>query len=105
MAQNFRIDWKTQVIIATSTSDASATIPNDTVGNFPNTNFGSWWLMGVSGTPAYINAGAAATSANALHPVGRDDTPKWIPPGTVMHALTATGTGQVFFIRCYLTNV
>jgi hypothetical protein len=102
MAQNFRIDWTDQHVAATSTSDAHITVPAYQVATFPTSNFGSWWLMGVSGQPTYINMNAAATSANILHPIGRDDTPKWLPGGVTIHGLTATGTGQIFIVRCYV---
>jgi hypothetical protein len=61
----------------------------------------SWWKMQVAGNAAYINSGAAATSANAEFPVGYVDQPMQIAVGTVIHALAVTGTGQVSFVRCY----
>lgn len=105
MAQNFKIDWASKVIISTSSSDAMATIPLEPMATFPTIKQGSWWIMGVAGNPAYVNVGAAATTSTILHPIGRDDTPKWIDPGTVYHALSFTGTGQVWFVRCYLMAV
>lgn len=108
MTHQWTIDWSTQLVITTGASDQSITIPANSgqaksIANpQPAATLGSWWLMGVAGQPAYINQGAAATSANVLHPVGRDDVPKRLPPGTVMHALQGPGgAGQVWFVRCY----
>ena len=105
MAQNFRMDLATQLVIATSAVDASVTIPKQGPGNFPTTKYGSWWKIGVAGQPAYINVNAAATSANILFPIGIYDDPVWLDEGSVVHAITAAGSGQVWFVRCYLTMV
>jgi hypothetical protein len=106
MAQDFRLDFTTQIIVATSAVDTSITVPVPTAGNFPTTNFGSWWLMGVSGQPIYLNQGSSpATSANISMPVGVWPRPYWIPGGTVYHAITAGGSGQLWLVRAYLTMV
>jgi len=93
------------VVIATSSTDASATVPVEPLGSFPSTKFGSWWIIGVSGQPAYINVGAAATTSNISFPIGVYMEPLWFPPGTVLHAITAAGSGQVWLVRCYLANI
>lgn len=83
------VDWDENlagaVIIATSTVDASAAVA------------AGWYRLIVSGAPAYLNIGSAATSANVLFPVGAEDEPKFRAAGTY-HALAALGTGQVAFI-------
>ena len=106
MAQNFKIDWSTEIVVATSTSPSNLTIPQEPMATFPTVKQGSWWIMGVAGTPIYLTVGSsAATSSNALHPIGRDDEPKWIDPNTKFQALAATGTGQLWFVRCYLMAI
>src|ERR1700677_2820589 len=94
MALSWRLDWASQVIISTSTVNASATLTTGAQNPF--------WIMGVSGSPPYLSMGAAAaTSADALHAIGSDDTPKLIPGGTIVNAITAFGTGQVWFVRAH----
>jgi hypothetical protein len=106
--QNFQIDWSiAPLVLATSGTDANIQIPFNTPLNFTKNmrEVGSWYLMGVAGNSCYINTAGAATSANLLHPIGRDDSPKLIEPGTTFHALASTGTGQLWFLRCYPTLV
>jgi hypothetical protein len=96
----FTPDFTTTVVIATSGTDASGTIPAQ--GNSGQmTDQSSWWYFVVAGEPAYINTGAAATSANALIPVTSTfpHQPIRLAPGLVVHALASTGTGQVSFIK------
>ncbi len=70
--------------IATSTVDASVTL---TPG---------WYRMVVSGVPAHVNVGAAATTSTTSIPVGAEDAPTW-RDAQVFHALTDAGTGFVTF--------
>jgi hypothetical protein len=103
MISNFEIDWSEQLVIATSASDASVTIPVPKpigLGSNPRASADVYWLMMVSGNPAYININAVATSANASMPVGTV-LPLRYPPGTVVHALENGGAGTVSLVRCF----
>jgi short subunit fatty acids transporter len=60
---------------------------------------GFCWYMVVSGTPCYINWGTSnavtASSANVLHPVGRDDAPKLYP---LLPAANGGGPGLGYWV-------
>jgi hypothetical protein len=104
MVSNFEIDWSEQLVIATSSSDASVTIPVPKpigLGSNPRASADVYWIIMVSGSPAYININAAATSANASMPVGIMTMPFRLPPGTVVHALENGGAGIVSLVRCF----
>jgi hypothetical protein len=94
--------------IAATTSDGSITlaIPNAAaagLGKTPN-DVGNWYFLSIVGNPVYLNIGAAATSANAYFPVGCTPVPWRFPSGAVIHALTATGTATVSFIRARIST-
>jgi len=114
MSNRLRIDWLSEPPIILVTGAATANVqlaePNAPNQTFVPGDHGSYWVMGVSGSPAYINFGptnaVVATAANVLHPIGRDDTPKAIPAGTWVAALAfGGGSGQVFFVRCYSIGI
>lgn len=103
--RDFYLDLSQQVIVATTTSDASLTVPIDTpiaqAAGQAHSSGGSWWILAVQGADTYLNVGAAATSANFLAPSGWVTArPYRFPPGTVIHALAKTGTGQISIMRC-----
>jgi hypothetical protein len=103
--RDYFIDFTQQLVIATSTSDASVTIPVDTpisqAAGQAHSSGGSWWLIAVADQDTYLNVGAAATSANFLAPAGWVAAqPYRFAPGTVLHALAKSSTGQVSLVRC-----
>ncbi len=88
-ANNYRVDFTSQLVINTSTTDSSVQVPTNPPLNVQNSNVkGSWWIVTVAGTPAYINANAAATSSNILFPIGTFG-PVWIDQGVTVHALAS----------------
>jgi hypothetical protein len=105
----------TQVIAATA-SDASVTIPipkgiSNSIGNPEDT--GSEYYISVDGNPVAINYGGAAVfptttgTANPILEVGMAfyGEPVNIPPGTVVHAICASGkTAFVSIIRARRTS-
>lgn len=103
MFSPFLFDLSSQVVCATSTVDASLTVPQDpqmqlSVSSVAK-NLGSLYFVGVAGSSCYLNIGAAATSANILMPIGVTNTPWYLTPGTVIHALTPSSTGQLWIVR------
>lgn len=104
MISNFELDLTEQLVITTSSSDASVTVPVPKplgLGSNPRASADIYWQIMVSGNPAYINVNAAATSANASFPVGYCSLPMRLPPGTVVHALENGGAGTVSLVRCF----
>lgn len=104
------MDLASQVSITggTSTADAYLTVPADAnLASSLNTaaaarSHMSLWYIAVGGVPCYVNAGAVATTANAQLPVGLVG-PLELPVGTVIHAITAAGTGTLSIIRARLS--
>ena len=95
-------DFTNIVTVATTTTDATITVPNTNgataLSTTPNDG-GSFWYLSVVGAPVYINYNSPATSANACVPVGMTVDPIRIPPNTVMHFVTTIGSGTVSIIR------
>lgn len=91
-------------ILKTTASDGTITVPTPAPLNLglAPTKIGSLWLLMVAENSVYINQGSAADNTCALHPVGRDDTPKRFAPGTVLHFVSGPdGDGTVTLIPCY----
>ena len=104
----FRPDFTTTLTIVSAGSDSSVTIPQ----NIPDSmlsnplDAGSDYFISVHGAPAAINFNAAAVvpvasgAHNAILEIGTNLTwPVNIPPGTVVHAISTTGTAIVSLIR------
>lgn len=95
----------TPLVITTSGTDASVTIPNDLPGGLsPGArNTGSLYYVNVHGSPAGIRYGAAAVfGGSATFEVGNNvfgGLPVRIPPGTTVHAITGGSAGTVSLIR------
>lgn len=102
----FELDLTQQVVLATSGSDGTITVPVDKPTNLglgPQ-NAGSYWFLSIAGTPVYANESATATSANAVLPVGMSPRPWRLAPGKVLHFLATLGTGTVSIIRARIVN-
>lgn len=105
MINNFEIDWTTQLVLTTGSSDGHVTIPVPTpinLGVNPRGSSDVFWVLMVEGNDIYINGNAAATSSNACMPVGILTTPFRYPPGTTIHAINGPkGSGILSLVRCF----
>ena len=104
-AHDYRLDLTEQKVIQTSTVDSSITIPAqpNAAVNPAAAKLGSWWLITVTGAVAFLNIGSAASAAaNVALPVGFSGV-YWLPPNQAIHAITASGSGQVSFTRVLLS--
>lgn len=107
-----RWDLAQSYIITTGAASAAIVLPSHiadtgqaTAGS-PNTQV--VWRMFVSGTAANFNyaaTNATASAANTLVPIGGDDAPKFMAPGSYAAiANPTTNTGQVFFLPCFFAG-
>jgi integral membrane sensor domain MASE1 len=106
MAKNFTIDLTeaNQLIIATTTSDGSVTVPAVVPSINVKSRWGSWYIISIISdvtgalpfAPTYLNFDAAATTSCAAYATGVvDGGPFYLPPGTVVHAKTSQAAGIV----------
>ena len=104
----YRPDFTTTQVIKSTGSDSSVTIPENLPGSLMSNplDAGSLYYLCVDGGPMAINYGGAAVvptstgTKNAILEVGNNlTTPVNIPPGTVVHAISLSGTAYLSIIR------
>lgn len=102
MFSPYHMDFTDQVTLVTGPVDGTLTVPRDrsldTVNNPLNT--GSLWFLSVDLVQCAVNVGAAAVyGVNAPLAVGLHMVPVQLPPGLVIHAITAQYPGSLSIIR------
>jgi hypothetical protein len=106
MVKEYEVDLAvTPLVIATSGSDAHATIPQslpESILSNPR-DTGSLYAINVDGAAVGLRFGANAVfGTSATYEIGNcvlGPNPTRIPPGTVVHAITGGGTGYVSIVR------
>ena len=104
MYDAYEPDFTKTYNFATSSSDNSVTVANDLPSKevfATDQPTGSLYYVSVTGAQVWIayNTTAVASTTFASMPIGMTPKPWRIPPGTVVHAITSSGTGQLSLIR------
>ena len=106
MTSNFWPDWTTAVTVATSSVDATLTVPEslatDAINN-PNST-GSFYYLSIAGAPVTMTSGGTATFGSTTMAVLESGAhlthPLFFQPGAVLHFITEGGTtGYASLIR------
>jgi hypothetical protein len=101
MFSPYHQDFTDQVTVVTSPVDATITVPRDSSLDAINNplNVGSMWFISVDLVQVAVNVGAPAVyGVNAIQPVGLHH-PVHLPPGLVLHVITAAQSGSFSLIR------
>lgn len=108
MDMRYAPDWTQQLTVATSSTNSTLSVPQQTNNDAVNNprNVGSLWFVSVDGVPCAVNQGAPAVystmfklgvGANLVNPV-------FLQPGAVLNLITASAAGSFSIVRARMVG-